>query len=197
MTKNTKLTRLLPVFVAIAAITMVPLASNAFAQTDVITDIVYDVQRQDLEFEGKTNGWALLGGQAHHTSLTLDGKAIHNGNGVWKVKSDSELSIGNRDAKVELQGKVTDNKLRLHGTGELSDGTEFRIILRGHYAPIANSEGDFAVDFTTVVVQTASVDHSIRIPLALIGQVHTEYVEPIVVNEISQEIEKIIKNTEE
>ena len=75
-------------------------------------------------------------------------------------------------------------------TGELSDGTEFRIILRGHYAPIANSEGDFAVAFTTAIVSTSTVDDRIRIPLALVGQVHTEPVNPIAVDVLSQEIDE-------
>ena len=200
MTKKINLGRLLPVFVALAAITLVPLAtSNVFAQTDEISDVRPDIQRiPDLKFDGRTNGWAIVGSQAHETHLTLDGKAIYNNNGVWIVKSDSKLSIGDRDAKVELKGKVSDNKLRLNGTGELSDGTEFRIILRGHYAPITGSEGDFAVAFTTAIVHTASVDNTISIPLALVGQVHTDPVKPIVVNpdDISQEIEDIVKNME-
>ena len=198
--KKTNLGKLLPVFVVLAAITLVPLAtSNVFAQTDETTNVRPDIQRiPDLKFDGRTNGWAIVGNHAHETHLTLDGKAIYNNNGVWIVKSDSKLSIGDRDAKVELKGKVNDNNLRLNGTGELSDGTEFRIILRGHYAPIAGSEGDFAVAFTTALVHTASADNTIRVPLALVGQVHTESVKPIAVNtdDISQEIEDVVKNME-
>ena len=198
MHKNPKLIKLLPVFVAIVAITAIPLASNAFAQTDEITDVAPDIQRiPNLTFEGKTNGWALVNGQAHPAGLTLDGKAIFNEErGVWHVKSDSALSVGDRDAKVELKGKVTDNKLRLFGTGVLNDGTEFKIILRGHYAPIANSDGDFAVAFKTAIVSTTNTDESIRIPLALVGQVETEIIEPVVVDTTSQEIDEYLKELE-
>ena len=173
MQKNTKMIRLFPVFAVMAAFALVPLvASDVFAQTDVITTSeIHEIP--DLKFDGKTSGWAIVGNQAHNTGLSLDGKAIYNDDGFWVVKSDSELFIGERDAKLELKGKVIDNKLRLNGTGELSDGTEFRIILRGHYAPIANSDGDYAVAFTTAIVSTTG-DNSIRIPLALVGQVNTE-----------------------
>lgn len=52
--------------------------------------------------------------------------------------------------------------------------------------------------FTTAIVHTASADNTIRIPLALVGQVHTESVEPIDIDtdDISQEIEDIVKNME-
>ena len=198
MYAHPKLTKLLPVFVAIAAITAIPLASNAFAQTDEITDVAPDVQRiPDLTFEGETNGWALINNQAHPASLTLDGKAYFvEESGIWKVTSDSALSIGDRDAKVELKGKVTDNKLRLFGTGVLGDGTEFKIILRGHYAPIANSDGDFAVAFKTAIVSTTNTDQPIRIPLALVGQVGTQIVEPVAIDELSQEIDEMLKEIE-
>ena len=166
--------RLFPVFAVIATFTMVSItASDVSAQTDIITTSeIHEIP--DLKFDGKTSGWAIVGNQAHNAGLSLDGKAIYNNNGIWIVKSNSELFIGERDSKLE-KGKVVDDKLRLNGTGELSDGTEFRIILRGHYAPIANSDGDYAVAFTTAIVATTG-DNSIRIPLALVGQVNTEII---------------------
>ena len=198
MKKHSKLIPLLPVFVAIAAITMIPLTSNVFAQTDEPTDVVSDIQRMpDLTFEGETKGWALIGVQAHPASLTLDGNAVHTVNGVWMVKSDSEFSIGERDAKLELKGKVTDNKLRLNGTGILNDGTEFKIFLRGHFAPIAGSEGDFAMVFKTAILTTQTVDERIRIPLALVGQVQTEEVKPVIADSVSQEIDELVKDVKE
>ena len=187
MQKNTKMIRLFPVFAVMAAFALVPLvASDVFAQTDVITTSeIHEIP--DLKFDGKTNGWAIVGNQAHNAGLSLDGNAVYHDNGIWIVKSDSELFIGERDAKLELKGKVVDNKLRLNGTGELSDGTEFRIILRGHYAPIANSDGNYAVAFTTAIVSTMG-DNSIRIPLALVGQVNTEVIS-------TAESDRIIQDT--
>ncbi len=178
MQKNSKMKSLFSVFAVMTAITLVPLVvSDVFAQTDTIT--TSEIHKiPDLKFDGKTSGWAIVGNQAHNAGLSLDGKAIYNDNGIWIVKSDSELFIGERDAKLELKGKVVDNKLRLNGTGELSDGTEFRIILRGHYAPIANSDGDYAVAFTAAIVTTTG-DNSIRIPLALVGQVSTEVINTV------------------
>ena len=175
MQKNSKIKSLFSVFTVMTAITLVPfVVSDVFAQTDTIT--TSEIHKiPDLKFDGKTSGWAIVGNPAHNAGLNLDGKAIYNDNGIWIVKSDSELFIGERDAKLDLKGKVVDNKLRLNGTGELSDGTEFRIILSGHYAPIANSDGGYAVAFTTAIVSTTG-DNSIRIPLALVGQVNIEVI---------------------
>jgi len=139
--------------------------TNAFAEdanislipdnvSSVRTDALLDVstnspdRQAEVKFEGITDGWAIIGGQAYTSDIELiDGKAVHQGNGIWKVKSAAEITVGDRhDIPLDLKGKAVNGKLRLHGTGTLDGGDTFRIILRGHYAPINGQPGDFALD---------------------------------------------------
>ena len=78
--------------------------------------------------------------------------------------------MGDRHATLDLKGKAVDGKLRLHGTGTLDSGDPFRIILRGHYAPINGQAGDFALDWSTAKIQ--NMENGIRIPLFQDGIVH-------------------------
>jgi hypothetical protein len=152
-------------------------ANNGFIPTSVssvTTDALSDVavaspdRQAEVKFDGKTSGWAIVAGQAFPSSITLDGKAVHQNNGVWKVKSTAEISVGDRlDIPLELKGKAVDGKLRLHGTGTLDGGDTFRIILRGHYAPVADSPGTFVLDFSTAKVQ--NMENGLRIPLFQYG----------------------------
>ena len=148
-------------------------AKNGFIPTtvsSVTTDTLSDVavaspdRQAEVKFDGKTSGWAIVAGQAFPSSITLDGKAVHQNNGVWKVKSTAEISVGDReDIELDLKGKAVNGKLRLHGTGTLEGGDTFRIILRGHYAPVADSPGTFILDFSTAKVQ--NMENGLRIPL--------------------------------
>ena len=98
---------------------------------------------------------------------------VHQNNGVWKVKSTAEISVGDRlDIPLELKGKAVDGNLRLHGTGTLDGGDTFRIILRGHYAPVADSPGTFVLDFSTAKVQ--NMENGLRIPLFQHGLIDVE-----------------------
>jgi len=94
------------------------------------------------------------------------------------VKSDAEISVGDRHATLDLKGKAVNGKLRLHGTGTLDSGDSFRIILRGHYAPISGQPGDFALDWSTAKIQ--NMENGIRIPLFQDGIIHVQPVVPIV-----------------
>lgn len=159
-------------------------ANNGFIPTsvssvtaDALSDVaVASPDRQDeIKFDGKTSGWVIVAGQAFPSSITLDGKAVHQNNGVWKVKSTAEISIGDRlDIPLELKGKAVNGKLRLHGTGTLDGGDTFRIILRGHYAPVADSLGVFVLDFSTAKVQ--NMENGLRIPLFQHGLIDVESV---------------------
>ena len=159
-------------------------ANNGFIPTSVssvTTDALSDVavaspdRQAEIKFNGKTSGWAIVAGQAFPSSITLDGKAVHQNNGVWKVKSTAEISIGDRlDIPLELKGKAVNGKLRLHGTGTLDGGDTFRIILRGHYAPVADSPGIFVLDFSTAKVQ--NMENGLRIPLFQHGLIDVESV---------------------
>ena len=117
-------------------------AYNGFIPTDVssvTTDTLSDVavespdRQAEVNFDGKTSGWAIVAGQAFPSNIVLNGTAVHQDNGVWKVKSTADISVGDRlDIPLELKGKAVNGKLRLHGTGTLDGGDTFRIILRGH-----------------------------------------------------------------
>lgn len=157
-------------------------ANNGFIPTtvsSVTTDTLSDVavaspdRQAEVKFDGKTSGWAIVAGQAFPSSITLDGKAVHQNNGVWKVKSTAEISVGDREnIELDLKGKAVNGKLRLHGTGTLDGGDTFRIILRGHYAPIADSPGTFILDFSTAKVQ--NMENGLRIPLFQHGPITVE-----------------------
>jgi len=71
-----------------------------------------------------------------------------------------------------LKGKAVNGKLRLHGTGTLEGGDTFRIILRGHYAPVADSPGIFVLDFSTAKVQ--NMENNLRIPLFQHGLINAD-----------------------
>ena len=152
-------------------------AYNGFILTTVssVTDTFSDIPitsldgKAELEFYGETNGWAIIAGQAFPSKIVLvDGNAVHQNNGVWKVKSSATISVGDREnIPLELKGQAVNGKLRLHGTGSLDGDDTFRIILRGHYAPINNSPGGFVLDFSTAIVQ--NMDSGLRIPLFQYG----------------------------
>jgi len=151
-------------------------------RTDALLDVSTDSpdRQAEVKFEGITDGWAIIGGQAYTSDIELiDGKAVHQGNGVWKVKSTAEITVGDRhDIPLDLKGKAVNGKLRLHGTGTLDGGDTFRIILRGHYAPINGQPGDFALDWSTAIVQ--NMENGIRIPLFQDGIVHVKPVISVV-----------------
>lgn len=184
----------LPVFAALVFGTLG--ATSAFAEdafvdlvpenvSSVRTDAFLDVsvvspdRQAEVKFDGITTGWAIVAGQAFDSSIVLDGYAVHQGNGVWKVKSDTKISVGDRhDIPLDLKGKAVNGKLRLHGTGTLDGGDSFRIILRGHYAPIHDQPGDFVVDWSMAKVQ--NMETGLRIPLVQYGTVHVGPVIPTV-----------------
>ena len=86
--------------------------------------------------------------------------------------------MGDRHATLDLKGKAVNGNLRLHGTGTLDSGDSFRIILRGHYAPISGQPGDFVLDWSTAKIQ--NMENGIRIQLFQDGVIHVQPVVPIV-----------------
>lgn len=98
-------------------------------------------QQAEVKFDDTTAGWVIISGQACDAKITLDGNALYKGNDVWKIKSTADISVENRDATLELKGKAANGKLGLHGTRTLGSGDTFRIILRGHCAPIHDELG--------------------------------------------------------
>jgi hypothetical protein len=190
--KNKKLTLLLALPV-IAAITLIPMATgDVFAEnanTDVAKDRIAttDVARDALptdslermaeaKFRGETNGWAIIGGQAFESKIGISGTAVHQVHGEWKVRSEGEIAVADKHAKLELTGNAFNGHLRLHGTGTLDTGEPFRIFLRGHFAPVYDQQGDFVVAFTTAKIHT--LNDGVKIPLIQDGIVHVEPVDP-------------------
>jgi hypothetical protein len=65
----------------------------------------------------------------------------------------------------------------------LDGGDTFRIILRGHYAPVHDSPGTFVLDFSTAKVQ--NMENGLRIPLLQHGLIDVEPVLPTLSNPIA------------
>ena len=190
MKQNTKKHSLLLALPVLAALVFGTIGtSNAFAEdasfgivpdlvslekTDVFSDVSSEspVDKAVVQFRGGTDGWAIIGGQAYDSKIGITGKAIHQGDGVWKIKSKADIAVENRHATLELKGKAVDGKLRLHGTGTLDGGEPFRIILRGNYAPIYDQPGDFVLDWSMAKIQ--NMENGFRIPLAQDGVIHVE-----------------------
>jgi hypothetical protein len=171
----------------IAAIALIPWATSEVFAQDANIDVAIDAQtdvavrdspdrRGEVVFRGGTEGWAIIGGQAFISEIGIGGKAMHQGNGVWKVNSEAEITVGDRHATLDLKGKAAHGKLRLHGTGTLDNGEPFRIFLAGHFAPVYGHPGDFVVAFTAAKIH--NMETGVKIPLIQDGIVHVESVDP-------------------
>ena len=125
-------------------------------------------RRPDVTFTGGTSGYMILGGQAWHSEIALDGSAYHVHNGMWKVLSSGKISVGDRSAELDLKGFAKGNKITLHGSGTMDNGDKVRLVLRGHFAPTPEY-GVFAMAFTNAVVHNINTGE--RIPLMHVGEV--------------------------
>jgi hypothetical protein len=138
----------------------------------VVRPVPIDPDRMpDVTFEGGTNGYALLGGQAWESYITLDGSAYHVHNGMWKVKTSGEISVAGKIATLDLKGFAKGNKLILHGNGILDGDQKIRLSLKGFFAPTGNSEdtGVFAIAFTQAGVHNINTGE--RLHLMQVGEV--------------------------
>lgn len=152
-------------------------SADAISSTSIAVDRPVDTTvRPQVQFDGTTSGWAVIAGQAHEAKIAIDGKAVRNDNGVWRVTSDAEISAAEHHAKLELKGKAINGKIKLHGTGTLDSGESFRIILRGHYTPVFEEPGTFVMAFTAAKIH--SIESGMRIPLIQSGLVNVEAVNP-------------------
>lgn len=155
----------------VAGVSADAISPNIVAERPIDT-----VVRPQVQFDGTTSGWAVIAGQAHEAKIAIDGKAVRNDNGVWRVTSDAEISAADRHAKLELKGKAINGKIKLHGTGTLDSGESFRIILRGHYTPVFEEPGTFVMAFTAAKIH--SIENGLRIPLMQSGLINVEAVNP-------------------
>ena len=172
----------IPTMIALVAIIAVAISPMALAVEEVSVDAIQKIpaidtsDRAQVQFRGGTDGWAIIGGQAHTAEIGIYGKAIRADNGVWKIKSEAEITVGDRHATLELKGKALHGKIKLHGTGSLDSGESYRIILRGHYVPVYGEQGEFVMAFKTAKIQF--MDNGVRVPLIQSGIVHVEAVDP-------------------
>lgn len=120
--------------------------SDAFAE-DKLDPTEYSVG-DALLFKGQTEGWAVYNGEAHPANISMDGNAILQKDGYWKLESESKVDFGSGKADVFLKGTAKDGKIKLTGGGTSEDGIVLSLILRGHYAPIFEQPGQFALDWT-------------------------------------------------
>jgi len=173
---------MIPVMIAIVAIIAVAISPMALAVEDVSVDVIQEIplretsDRAQIQFRGGTDGWAIINGQAHTAEIGISGNAIRADNGVWKVNSEAEITVGDRYATLDLKGKAVNGKIKLQGTGTLDSGESFRIILRGHYVPVFDEQGAFVMSFNTAKIQL--MENGIRIPLIQSGIVNVEAVNP-------------------
>jgi len=133
----------------------------------VVSDTLAD-RGTDLTFRGHTDGWAIVGGKAHMSSIAFGGDAHHIGGGNWKITSAGELTVGDRHAKLDLSGFARGNIIHLQGSGSLDNGEAFRILLRGHFAP-TDDRNVYAIAFTNAHIQYMS--SGLRVPLMQVGSV--------------------------
>jgi hypothetical protein len=141
---------------------------------DEVRTKVRDVKTDDadrgtnLTFRGNTDGWAIIGGKATKSSLVLGGNAHHVGGGNWKITSDGDLTVADRHAKLSISGHARGNMINLQGSGTLDSGENFRVSLKGYFAP-TNEKNVYAIAFTHTNVQYTN--SGIRVPLMHVGSV--------------------------
>ena len=109
--------------------------------------------RPTIAFTGETEGWGLIGGIAHKSSISLhDGKAAKVGEHQWRLATSGTISVGDKTFDIHLKGKAQGTKkhagidIVLHGT-VIVDGIEHKIALAGVAAPTSD-DNTFALAFT-------------------------------------------------
>lgn len=125
----------------------------------------------DLSFRGETNGWTIVGGHAHKSSIVLSGHAFKAGERMWKISTTGDITVGDRKAELDLKGVAAGHKIMLQGNGMLENGEEVRLILVGHYAP-TTEDGIFAVAFTHGMFHNTNTGD--RLTMMQVGSIHVE-----------------------
>ncbi|HXV51105.1 MAG TPA: hypothetical protein VD689_03155 [Nitrosopumilaceae archaeon] len=125
----------------------------------------------DLSFRGETNGWTIVDGHAHKSSIVLSGHAFKASERMWKISTTGDIAIGDRKTELDLKGVVTGHKIMLQGNGILQNGEEVRLTLVGHYAP-TTEDGVFAVAFTNGMLHNTNTGE--RLTMMQVGSVHVE-----------------------
>ncbi len=151
MTQKTRKMTLLGLPILAAIIVGSVGLSDAFAE-DKLDSLKFSAG-DELLIKGQTEGWAIFNGEAHPANISFEGKAILDEDGLWQLVTTSTVDYGSGTANVFLKGNAHDGKIRLTGTGTSEDGINLNLILRGHYAPISEQPGQFALDWTFSKIQ--------------------------------------------
>jgi len=130
-----------------------------------------DERIQNVEFtylvNGDVSGWAVVNGKAFPAEFILDGKAGHAEKRGVVFTGTGTIFIEDREVTFDLKGFAKNNSVQIHG---VSQGDEsIKIHLKGHFAPIADIEGYYALAFTRVAINVESSD--VKVPLILVGDV--------------------------
>jgi len=140
--------------------------SNVFAEeSNQIGDIV--------AFKGKTQGWAVINGEARPAYISFIGNATVQNNELWKLESKAIVHYNTGIVDVDLKGKANSQsgRIGLTGSGTTEDGMDIRLILRGNYAPIFEQEDKFALDWKFAKIHVP--ENGIKILLLQDGIIET------------------------
>jgi len=140
--------------------------STILFQTSDVRAVDVLENANEVEFSGKTEGWAIIGVHAVKSEIEIEGTAARE-DGIWHVDANGTLEVGDREVDFVLKGRANNGHLRLHGTGALDD-TQLRIVLVGNYAPI-HIEGEYTLGFKGAYVKFSQ--GGFRIPLMQVGTV--------------------------
>lgn len=131
--------------------------------SDVFANEVTFRPGDTIIIEAETQGWAVFNGEAHPSTIFLDGTATMNQNHKWQIETDAFVDYYSGTGEAVLKGNANDGQISLTGVGQSDDGISFRLILRGDYAPIHDQHGLFALDWSFATIYVPQ--NGISIPL--------------------------------
>ena len=131
----------------------------------------FDERIQDVEFtlsvNGVTSGWAVVDGKAFPAEFILDANAGYAEKRGMIITGTGTIFIGDREITFDLKGFAKNNRVHMNGVSQ--DDDSIKIHLKGHFAPIADSDDSYALAFTRAAIIAESSD--VKVPLVLVGDV--------------------------
>lgn len=131
----------------------------------------FDERIQDVEFtlsvNGVTSGWAVVDGKAFPAEFILDANAGYAEKRGMIITGTGTIFIGDREITLDLKGFAKNNRVHMNGVSQ--DDDSIKIHLKGHFAPIADSDDSYALAFTRAAIIAESSD--VKVPLVLVGDV--------------------------
>ena len=83
------------------------------------------------------------------------------------ITGTGTIFIGDREITFDLKGFAKNNRVHMNGVSQ--DDDSIKIHLKGHFAPIADSDDSYALAFTRAAIIAESSD--VKVPLVLVGDV--------------------------